>query len=48
MEFSRLSLSRQNDQFYFEYSTFEREVYILILGTLDAANARACYELAPR
>jgi hypothetical protein len=40
MEFSRLSLASQSDRFHFEYSTFEREVYILILGTLDAANAR--------
>jgi hypothetical protein len=39
-KFSRLSLARQIDPFYFEYSSFEREVHILILGTLDAANKR--------
>jgi len=39
-DFSRLSLARQTDPFNFEYSSFEREVYILILGTLDAANKR--------
>jgi hypothetical protein len=30
----------QIDQFHSEYSNFEREVHILILGTLDAANKR--------
>jgi hypothetical protein len=40
LEFSRLSLARQIDPFYFEYSKFEREVHILILGTLDAANTK--------
>jgi hypothetical protein len=39
-EFSRLSLARQIDAFHSEYSSFEREVHILILGTLDAANRR--------
>jgi hypothetical protein len=39
-EFSRLSLARQIDPFHLEYSKFEREVHILILGTLDAANTR--------
>jgi|GEM_PF-6079483 len=39
-EFSRLSLARQIDQFHSEYSNFDREVHILILGTLDAANKR--------
>jgi hypothetical protein len=39
-EFSKLSLARQIDSFHHEYSNFERDVHILILGTLDAANKR--------
>jgi hypothetical protein len=44
LEFSRLSLARQIDPFQFEYSKFEREVHILILGTLQAANSRLADE----
>jgi hypothetical protein len=43
-EFSRLSLAREDDPFYCEYSRFEREVHILILGTLQAANSRLADE----
>ena len=39
-EYSRLSLARLGDSFHLEYSKFEQEVHILILGTLDAANTR--------
>jgi hypothetical protein len=39
-EFSRLSLARQIDQFHSEYLSFEKEIHILILGTLGAANKR--------
>lgn len=44
LEFSRLSLARQIDPFQIEYSKFEREVHILILDTLNAANARLADE----
>jgi len=43
-EYSRLSLARQADPFHCEYSRFEREVHILILGTLRAANQRLADE----
>jgi hypothetical protein len=44
LEFSRLSLARQIDPFQFEYSKFDREVHVLILGTLHAANTRLADE----
>jgi hypothetical protein len=43
-EFTKLSLARQIDAFHFEYSNFERDVHILILGTLEAADKRLAAE----
>jgi len=44
-KFSRLSLARQIDSFHWDVEYFERDVHILILGTLHAASTYLSDEL---